>query len=245
MTDTITHTPDTSPTHDADGALVGGLAALVVLCILMMVLIGEVIPPVVVFVLVFAGLAVGLRQRPARWMRWTAGVAAALLVLANLPFAISDLSHPESVGGFVPTLLVIGTAITTAVLGIRAALGRRASGRTVWSIAGGLMLAGIVTSGVVSASVADDVAQSGDVAVEAVDVEFPATVEVPAESSALFVTNADPFRHTLLVEGTDVKVELPGSTARRVELGDLAPGTYRYWCDVPGHTSMEGTLRIG
>ena len=38
-------------------------------------------------------------------------------------------------------------------------------------------------------------------------------------------------------------VELPADSPVRVEL-DLAPGTYRYYCDIAGHENMQGTLVV-
>jgi len=73
------------------------------------------------------------------------------------------------------------------------------------------------------------------------DVEYPGTITVNAGEVSFFVQNKDRFRHTFVIEGQDVKTELPGSTARRVT-ATLAPGTYTFKCDVPGHETMKGTL---
>ena len=47
-----------------------------------------------------------------------------------------------------------------------------------------------------------------------------------------------------LEKGQDIKQELPGGTSRRIEV-NLPAGTYRFFCDVPGHESiMEGVLTV-
>jgi plastocyanin len=72
---------------------------------------------------------------------------------------------------------------------------------------------------------------------------FPEQVELPAGEGVLWVDNQDPFHHTLLIDGTDVREVLAAGSSVRVPV-DLAPGTYRFWCDVPGHESMEGVLDV-
>jgi plastocyanin len=109
--------------------------------------------------------------------------------------------------------------------------------------AGGLAVVAIVVAVAASARVDAEPAQAGDVVVEVVGFHFPDVITVPAGGSALWVDNQDLIRHTLVVEGTGVHVELPASTSVRSEV-DLAPGTYRYFCDVPGHEYMEGQLDV-
>lgn len=227
-----------------EGALAVGLVATAVACLAMMAVLGEVIPPVVVFVLVLIGLAVGVRRSPARWLRWAAAAVPLLLVVANAPFAIPDLSHPESPGGFIPTVLVVGCALATVVAGVAAAIRRPLRATPLWGGAAALMALGIAGSLAMGAGVTDDVAEAGDGQVVATQFTYPDRVALPADATGVTITNEDVFRHTFVIEGTDVAIELPGSTVRRVPL-DLPPGTYRYLCDVPGHTGMEGVIEVG
>ena len=55
--------------------------------------------------------------------------------------------------------------------------------------------------------------------------------------------NKDVVRHTFVIEGQDVKQEMPGSTNRRLEI-NLPAGRYEFKCDVPGHERMEGILEV-
>jgi plastocyanin len=96
---------------------------------------------------------------------------------------------------------------------------------------------------VAAGGVESDVHEPGDVVVEAVGALFPEQLQAPAGGAVLWVDNQDPIRHTFVIEGTDVHAELPGSSAVRVET-DLAVGTYRFFCDVPGHERMEGELVV-
>lgn len=224
------------------GAVAGGLFALVAVTLVLQVLIGEPIPPVVVLDVLFIAVAVALLRGARPIVRWAAVVLPVLLVVANLPFAVPDLQHPESAAGFIPTLAIVVVALTTAGLALRHARGRSVPGRAVWSVAVGLLVLGAAGSLVAAAQLEDDVAMAGDATVTVVDFAYPEQLEVAA-GEGVVVDNRDPFRHTFVVEGTDVAAELPASTARRVPV-DLPPGEYRYLCDVPGHESMVGVLVV-
>ena len=74
----------------------------------------------------------------------------------------------------------------------------------------------------------------------------PATVEVAA-GGVLEVANGGSIVHNLSVEGQGLATEMldPGATGR-IELGDLAAGTYVLFCDVTGHrqAGMQAELRV-
>jgi plastocyanin len=217
-----------------------GLLLITALFAAIQLLAGEVIPPLAVPGLIYATLGmVVLRRRP----RWLLVSVAALLVLhlaTSIPFFAAALAHPETPASFIPDALIGIVAVATiagAILGLRGATSRRA----ITVVAAALALVAIGVSLVAAGGVESAVQQPGDVVVEAAGAQFPAQLQVPANGAGLWVDNQDPFRHTIVVEGTDLHAELPGSTAVRVET-DLAPGTYRYFCDVPGHERMEGEL---
>ncbi|WP_157965832.1 cupredoxin domain-containing protein [Euzebya rosea] len=225
-----------------DRGVIGGLLAVASLAVVLMVLIGEVIPPVVAFVAVFVALAATIGRSDATWLRWTAATATLLLLVANAPFAVSDLSHPESPGGFVPTLLLVMAAVATTVLAVGAGLRRRLPVGRVWGGTIAVMVIGVALSLISASGVAEEAPLPGDVAVEAAGLAYPARVEVPP-GGALAITNADPIHHTFVLEETGEVVELPAGATRRLEV-DLPPGEYRYLCDVPGHEVMRGTVVV-
>ena len=65
--------------------LIGAMAALVVSFIAIMIVVGAVIPPLVVFAILFALLAVGVARWPEK--RWIFIVAAVLALQGNLDYA--------------------------------------------------------------------------------------------------------------------------------------------------------------
>ena len=222
--------------------MVIGLAADAAACVLLLLLVGEVIPPVIVFGVLFAALAVGTARVSRRWPQVAALVLGVLFIGGNMPFIVEDLAHPDSIAGFAPTwLLILATlfVIVSAVMLLRRSESR-ARGLVVAFVAAAVV--GVAGSALATAGVSNDVRQPGDVVIAAKDVEYPAEVRVPADT-AILVENHDIFRHTFVVDGEDVKHQLPASTDRRVEL-TLQRGTYTFRCDVPGHEDMKGTLII-
>jgi nitrite reductase (NO-forming) len=75
----------------------------------------------------------------------------------------------------------------------------------------------------------------------------PSTINIGA-GGTIEVTNHGASPHTFGVKGTSLVTKLlnAGESAS-LEMGDLAPGTYTMYCDVPGHEAagMTGTLTIG
>lgn len=231
----------TAPSR-ADGVVIG-MATVIVGAFGVMAAAGEVFPDALVFMAVLAAVAVWAWRSNSVRSRWVAGALVTLFVLINLVFAIPDLSHPESPAPFVATAVVVGAGIITAVLAVLSARGRPVAGRRVWLPAVGGLAIVVIVALVAAAGVEDDEVQPGDTEIAAADFEFPETVDVASDSSAVAVHNEDRNRHTFVVEDEISAVELPAGSTVRVEL-DLEPGEYRYYCDIVGHEDMEGTLVV-
>lgn len=232
---------DQTATTGGDPTLGGGLLAMAALFGAVQIIAGEVIPPVAVAVAVYTVFGVALLVRRRRWLVLTTVGLMALHVITSLPFLAGSLAHPETPATFLPDALIMVVALAVvarAVAWLRGRDGRR----PIISAAAGVAVVLLAVSLVATAAVESVGQQPGDVTVVAEDVAFPEEVVVPA-GDTLWVSNQDPLRHTLVVEGTAVRAELPGSTAVRVT-ADLPAGTYRYFCDVAGHEGMEGILVV-
>ena len=116
-----------------------------------------------------------------------------------------------------------------------------------------LVVAGVVA--VVIAVVAMDdgprVAAPADVTTLEISLsEFAVTGDLlaPAGEIRLNITNDGSMNHNLVSTefGVRTAVLQPGQTAT-LDLGNVSPGVYELWCDIPGHRSsgMEATLKIG
>ena len=211
--------------------------------VLITTLAGEVIPPVVVMAVLFAALAVLLRKVSTPWPVYAGIALPVLAMVGNAPFVVADIGHPESAAGFVPMALVLFAALFTSVSSAIARFGPSIAVRPVATATVGLGVLAVAGSVAMTASLDDDERRDGDVGVLASNVEYPAELRVPEGEVGFYIENDDVLRHTFLIEGTSVEQEVPGSTARRVS-ADLEPGAYRYYCDVPGHEDMEGTLVV-
>jgi plastocyanin len=87
----------------------------------------------------------------------------------------------------------------------------------------------------------------GVVSVEAGDLYFdPETISVEAGTVEFELVNTGQVEHDLVIEeagDTEVVHAAAGETATGSI--DLEPGTYTYYCGIPGHRSaMEGTLEV-
>jgi plastocyanin len=231
---------DSGPPRAGDRFLGIGLIILTALFVGVQVLAGEVIPPLAAPALVYAVIGVVVLRRAPRWLVVSTVVLIVLHLGSSLPFLAAALTHPESTASFLPDALILVVAlavVASAVAGLAGIDARKPVAIGAVVVAAGL----VVLSTVAAAGVDSEPRQAGDVSVETVRTSFPGRVEVSAGGAVLLVDNQDPFRHTLVIEGTDVHAELPGSTSVRVETS-LDPGTYRYYCDVPGHERMAGEL---
>jgi plastocyanin len=201
------------------------------------------------FILIFAVVPIvawGVTVwKPGKASYTTFGALGLITILINMPFLIGDLSHPESAVSFNIGTVALLAAVLQTLVGVRvwARLSDRFARRS-WQTAGVMLLVGLAISLVAAMSLEDDVAQAGDTTIRAHRVEFLPGSFTATSGGAVFVENEDPTRHTFTIEALGINVELPGNTARRVEIS-AAPGTYEVICAVPGHENMKATLTIG
>lgn len=224
------------------------LAALALGLILVTVVVqatqSAVIPPLIVqAVLLVVGLVL-LAVRP-RLGAIVLAVLAVLALLVNLPFIAGDLSHPESVWSFVPAAL----AVLGGVVGLVALIGvlRRIDGGAAKAVGAlsGVAVLGILAIAVASSDPEDDVKQDGDQGMFAEDFEFrPDEFTAAAGDVGVFIGNDDLVRHNFSIDDLDVDEELPSKAFVRIQLTDVAPGEYRYYCNIEGHEDMTGTMTV-
>lgn len=236
-------TTDQQTSHSDDRFVAGTLFGLAALLALYQAVTAPFIPVLTVFTVVYSAVGIGLWLAPRRWLRVVAALVAVAYLVGAAPVFVAHFTHPESPLGFViDALLLIGLVLVIVGV-VRALRNAGPARRPLLAGAGALAVTAAGVSLVAAAGVDADARQPDDLALEVADWHFP-DLTVPASAPALWVDNQDPFHHTLVVEGTDVHAALPASTPVRIPL-DLAPGTYTYLCDVPGHEAMRGELVIG
>lgn len=209
-------------------------------------LVAGIIPPLVVFVLLWIGGVV--------WLRGSTKGPAILLLVAfiaflalSAPFIIPTLMVPASAGDFITNLLSLIAAIVGIVAAI-AVLRRRderpsEAPRKLGLAAVALALVGIVVSVIATIGYQEAAAQEGDIEVVTEDIEFTdTTLEAEAGQIGVFVDNADATLHTFTIDELDVDLAIPASKDARVTF-DAEPGTYEFYC-TPHQEDMKGTLVV-
>lgn len=94
-----------------------------------------------------------------------------------------------------------------------------------------------------------DGGEQAEVTFVAVDIDWEeAPEQLPAGETTLVLDNQGDLEHTLTIEGVGGEEPLvetgPGETAESTT--ELDPGTYTFYCNVPGHreAGMEGTFEV-
>lgn len=217
-----------------------------VLVVVFINVVGGIIPPLLVFVLLWMGGLLWLR-------RATKGPAILLLVafivflLLSAPFIVPTLPVPESASDFITSLLSVLTAAVGIVSGIavlqkpnRSSL---ATPKRVGLAAVSLAVVAIGLSIVSTMGYEDASAREGDVELATENIEFSDTsLEAQDGEVSVFVENADATLHTFTIDELDVDLAIPASKAARVSF-QAPPGTYEFYCS-PHQEEMKGTLTV-
>jgi plastocyanin len=155
-----------------------------------------------------------------------------------VPAAVSNVRHHEALAA---TALPVGLA-AVAIAGILAAVG---IGSRLLPLA--LALAAIVAvAGSQVTGSGELIRPPGDVVVSAKNVRFtPQRATIASGHLAVRLTNHDLFWHTFTVDALGVEVKVPVRATRRVAF-EAPPGTYEFYCAIPGHkqAGMKGTLTV-
>jgi plastocyanin len=208
-----------------------------------------------------AALLVGLAL-----LRLRGGPAGALILLVlsvdvavfMLPAAVSNATHREDVLDFLIPASLAAISLTAAVTATAAVVRRRrvdvsrrdappsGTGRIV-AQAALAVFALAIGAGLVERSQADRiVARPTDLIVDMRGTSYlQKSLEARAGRVAVFVANKDLFWHTFTIDALRVDLGVPTRGDRRITF-DAPPGTYEFYCRVPGHTfaGMKGTLTV-
>jgi plastocyanin len=165
---------------------------------------------------------------------------------------VANVTSGEGAGAvFVPLALSVGSAVTAlaAVCDLLRRRGRNVGGKPVvlGTAVGAIALCAVVL--VVSAvgGFGEPVRlQEGDVLLKMKAAKFARErITVRSGLVGVVVDNEDLFWHTFTIDKLDVDVRVPVSAKRRATF-IAPPGTYTYYCAIPGHQAigMEGTLVV-
>jgi len=224
---------------------VGSMAAIGVLLFGFVAVIGEMVPMLLVLGMVFLAIAVLAAQlgRSRRWPWAVVVVASLLLIVGNLEVLIYDLSHPEEAPIFILNVVAVGLSVMGIIAGVVVFRGASTPLKPIAIGIGGVVIAASVFSLATMLTLDGDSQQPGDVVVVTESGKFPEHIEVSAGSHWFYLENRDRIRHTFVVDDLGINMDMPSVVARR-ELATLPVGEYEFYCDVPMHESMRGTLVV-
>lgn len=176
------------------------------------------------------------------------GLVVSLAAAMTIFYIAFGILQPFSPIEFTAGLLLVVGFLFALVGGLGAIIRRRtaqATGARLRLGALGLIGIGMLVSiggFLVSRSTVDPVAASGAVVIEMSDFQFDPEAVSISVGDRLVLTNADAFAHDFTVEDFDLYMYLgPGSEAL-VDVSELPPGTYDYFCSL--HT-FEGEGMVG
>ena len=145
-------------------------------------------------------------------------VAFSLAGLIGVAAAVAHLRDPAAGRGAAAPTGVLAVVFVAASLGL------------VWAMTGAKARA----------------VPEGAVEVRTVNVAYvPRSLRVPAGKVTVAVGNRDLFWHTFTIDALKVDVRAPVGAVRSASF-EARPGTYTYYCRIPGHATlgMRGTLTV-
>ena len=228
------------------------------------------LPPLVVFVVVLAAIAILALARPRPRVFLTGGILLLVFVAMNFPFIVDGLIHPVGSSHAWTDIIAIVVGVAGAIAGFAAFVELRRGNHVVspFRAPAGEALAILVVGVLVGTSY---VSLSGFSALEATpglgvaNGVLKAPTQTPAELDAtgstftqktlqlssgpgtVYVVNADAGPHTFDIDlnGRHLSYPVPAHSTTAVVLDLAVAGRYTYWCAVPGHrATMEGTLEV-
>jgi hypothetical protein len=228
------------------------------------------VPPLVVFLVILAAIAVLGFARPGPRVFLIGGIVLAVFIAMNLPFAIDGLIHPIGTSHAWTDIIAIVVGVTGAIAGFaafaelrrgkpairafRAPVGEAMAilvvgllvGTSYVSVSGFRTLEGTpglgVANGVITAPA------QAPVELDATGSTFSQkTLQLRSGPGTVYVVNSDAGPHTFDIElnGRVLSYPVPARSTAAVVLDLPAAGRFTYWCAIPGHRStMEGTLEV-
>jgi plastocyanin len=173
-------------------------------------------------------------------------ITSAFLLIFAAFFGAQVFRVPQSTLFFVVNVVFVVAGVSTFVSSIMLLRGRGQSpgARRLGLIALAVMCGLTVVAIMLRVAYEEPASGSGDLNIAAEDNDFlPDEATVAAGRVNVVVDNEDLSIHTFSIEEFEIDEYLPGGVNSAVAF-DAEPGTYVYFCTIPGHEEMKGTLRV-
>lgn len=226
--------------------------ASIVLMVVGIVILGPFPPFVVMAVLTVVGVVL---------TRWKTRIGAiviavpsiALLVLFAGSSAIFVVTHPiafvDVFGGLISVLAVallvnLIAAVATLAEGRVPPLRSQRASAIVGALAVLVVVVVAALGGAARLGFTNATAAAGDTRIEMKsDTTYSTQTLDSTQDTNIYITNTDGTVHTFTIDGV-VNQAVPANSNGKVSV-KLQPGTYQYYCAVPGHRdTMHGTLTV-
>jgi plastocyanin len=238
--------------------IVAGLVGNVVTFTVLQALVLRTLIPELAIILVLTFVIAAVCATRWRWAPHLVVVLAVLSVIPGLEPYWYDLTHPAETGTFIADLTglaLLFVAVVASLAAIRVGAPAVTAGHTPGWLGGFLL--GTATFVLGASLVATIPAPNVGVSAEAL-AQLPALVagrntfdqaELRArvgETIALRLENTDTTVHAFDIDAFDVHVSIPTGTPALALFTATAPGSYTFYCRIPGHTEagMVGTLIV-
>jgi len=256
----VTHTQERMRLPTLRKVMIAGLVGNVLIFTVLQALILQTLIPALAIILALTLLVAGVCATRWRWAPLLMILWIILSVIPGLEPYAYDLTHPAETGTFIATLLGLGLLLIAVVAGVAEMIYRYrqvAEGRVPRWLMG--FLIGMATF-VLGASLVAAIPQADAMA----GVSDEALARLPAlvsgrntfdraelrgrvgETVALRLENTDTQVHYFDIDAFDVHVPMPTGSPALALFTPTAPGTYTFYCRIPGHTEagMVGTLIV-
>lgn len=238
--------------------IVTGLVGNVIAFTVLQVLVLRALIPELAIILVLTLIIAGVCATRWRWAPHLVVLWAVLSVIPGLEPYWYDLTHPAETGTFIADLTglaMLFVAVVASIAAIRAGAPAVAAGYTPGWLRGFLL--GTATFVLGASLVATIPTPNAGVSAEAL-AQLPALVAGRytfdqaklrarvGETIALRLENTDTMVHSFDIDAFDVHVSLPTSTPALAIFTATTPGSYTFYCRIPGHAEagMVGTLIV-
>jgi uncharacterized cupredoxin-like copper-binding protein len=256
----VTHTQERTRLPILRKVMIAGLVGNVLVFTVLQALILRTLIPELAIILALTLLIAGVCATRWRWAPLLVILWVVLSVIPGLEPYTYDLTHPAETGTFVATLLGLGLLLVAVVAGVAEMIYRyrRVEERRAPRWLNGFMI-GLATF-VLGASLVAAIPPADATAGVSADAlaRLPALVsgrntfdhaELRArvgETVALRLENTDTQVHYFDIDAFDVHTPMPTGTPALALFMPTAPGTYTFYCSIPGHTEagMKGTLIV-
>jgi len=193
-----------------------------------------------------------------RWAPLLGALMSILPIVGSLHLIIHDLTHPEAFSLFVTVLLVVATTLVGIVAGVSATVQnyRSRERRTPRIMFPALAtFAALCLGAILVAAIPREASAGVDPAILAElaplttpDFRFEQTTLTAkvGETVALRFENPHIAPHSFDIDELNVHIPAAPGTQGLILFTPTTPGTYTYYCAVPGHRDlgMEGTLIV-